>query len=309
MSGDPSRVRVRRLASAALWCTIALTVGIGGSITSAEVGMAYPTWPDINGASLFSFLYANLAEQFGVGSVVEHTHRQAAVLTGLIVTAAALAAWLGSGMPRAVRVLALAALLATITQGLLGALRVLANSYAGAIVHALGAQAVVVLIVALRQRADPEWERPAPRAPAAAIAGLRVWSLLGCALLYLNLFTAASLRHKQGAFAGHLVLAVTTSAVLLYAAHLAVRACGASASVRRAGWRTLGLVGAQLLLGVAAWAWLLGPLTAPAQDDRAQFLLQAVLATAHLLVGVLVMANAAELAIEAQWRLAPEAGT
>lgn len=306
MNDFSAQVRVRRLATAALWCTIALTVGIGGTITSAEVGMAYPTWPDINGASLFSFIYTELAEQFGVGSVVEHTHRQAGVLTGLLMIAAAAAAWFGRGVPRAARMLALAALLATIAQGLLGALRVLANSYSGAVVHALGAQVVVVLIVALRQRAEPSWDDPATRVPATALAKLRLWSLIGVVLLFVNLFTAASLRHKQGAFAGHFVLALTTSAALLYAAHLAVRACGVSAVARRAGWRMLGLIAVQILLGASAWVWLLGPLASPTTDDRAQFLLQAVLATTHLLLGVLVLANAAVLAIEARWRLAAE---
>ena len=74
---------LHRLAVAGVVVTIALTIGIGGTITSAEVGMAYPTWPDINGGSLFSIFYGKLADTFGIGSVVEHTHRQAASLTGL----------------------------------------------------------------------------------------------------------------------------------------------------------------------------------------------------------------------------------
>jgi heme A synthase len=300
-----ARTRVRRLAGAALWFTIALTVGIGGTITSAEVGMAYPTWPDINGGSLFSFFYGELAAQFGLGSVVEHTHRQAGALTGLLVIAAAAAAWCGRGVPRAVRWLALAALLATIAQGLLGALRVLANSYSGAIVHAIGAQAVVVLIVALRQRADPRWDEPPARVPADALARLRLWSLLGFALLFVNLFAAASLRHKQGAFVGHLALALATSAALLTAAHLAARACAASRAARRYARQLLVLIAVQILLGVCAWTWLLGPLAA-SDGSRAHFLLQSSLATAHLLVGVLVMAAGAALAIEARWRIAPE---
>jgi len=306
MSDFSARVRVRRLATAALWFTIALTVGIGGTITSAEVGMAYPTWPDINGGSLFSFIYTELAEEFGLGSVVEHTHRQAGVLTGILVMAAAAAAWFGRGVPRAARLLALAALLATVAQGLLGAFRVLTNSYGGAIVHALGAQFVVVLIVALCHRVDPRWDEPAVPVPATAAAKLRRWSLLGFCLLFVNLFTAASLRHKQGAFAGHLVLALTTAAVLLYAAHLAARDCGASAAARRSGIRMLALLSVQTLLGAGAWTWLLGPLAAASQEQRAQFLLQAALATAHLLVGVLVMANAATLAIQARWRITSE---
>ena len=32
--------------------------------------MAYPTWPDINGGSLFNIFYDQLAEAFGWGSVI-----------------------------------------------------------------------------------------------------------------------------------------------------------------------------------------------------------------------------------------------
>lgn len=307
MNAAAARLRLRRLATAALVLTVALTVGIGGTITSAEVGMAYPTWPDINGGSLFSFFYVELAEQFGLGSVVEHTHRQAATLTGLLVIAAAAAAWFGRGVPRAARWLALAALLATVAQGLLGALRVLANSYGGAVIHALGAQAVVVLILALRQRADPAWDGPAPAAPPGAVASLRAWSAAAAALLFVNLFAAASLRHKLGAFSGHLLLALTAAGALLWAAHLGARACGGAPAIRRWSHRALAAVAAQIALGAAAWACLLGPWSSAAPDDRARFLLQTSLATAHLLVGVLVMICAAGLAIEARWRLRAEA--
>lgn len=306
MNDSGARIRVRRLAVAALWFTVALTVGIGGTITSAEVGMAYPTWPDINGGSLFSFFYGELAEQFGLGSVVEHTHRQAGVITGLLVAAAAAAAWFGRGVPPAVRALAAGALAATVAQGLLGALRVLANSYGGAVVHAFGAHTVVILIVALVMRADPAWDEPPARAPAEAVRRLRRWSGVALLLLFLNLFAAASLRQKIGAFAGHLTLALTTAGCLLYAAHVAARECGASAHARRHGRRILVLVAMQLLLGSGAWAWLLGPWAEAAAGDRGHFLLQSGIATAHMLIGVLVMAAAAALAIAARWRLRAE---
>ena len=85
MSDAAFRPGLYRFALASLVVTILLTIGIGGTITSAEVGMAYPTWPDINGGSLFNIFYDQLAEAFGWGSVIEHTHRQAGALAGLLV--------------------------------------------------------------------------------------------------------------------------------------------------------------------------------------------------------------------------------
>jgi hypothetical protein len=183
---------------------------------------------------------------------------------------------------------------------------VLANSYAGAVVHALGAHAVVVLIVALVKRSDPDWDAPRARVPAAAARALRLWSAVAVALLFLNVFAAASLRQKIGAFAGHLTLALTAAGVLAWVARLAARRCAASARARRLARFLHALVGTQILLGVCAWAWLLGPLAGAEPADRGHFLLQAALATAHMLFGVLVMAAAAALAIEARWRIAAQ---
>ncbi len=308
---NDSRAALRRVhaaAWAALAVTIALTVGIGGTITSAEVGMAYPTWPDINGGSLFSFFYGELAREFGRGSVVEHTHRQAGTLTGLLVLLAALLAWFGRAVPRAVRLLAAAALLATIAQGLLGAARVLANSYTGAVIHAVGAQAVVVLLVALVKRSGAAWSEPPAPGTREAAARLRAWSGAALALLFVNLFAAASLRHKQGAFAGHLTLALLSAGVLIFLALCVRRDFPAAARLRGLARRLQAALGVQILLGIASWLWLLGPLAGAEPGDRAHFLLQAALATAHLLCGVLVMAAAAALWIEARWRTRAEQG-
>lgn len=302
----PALRRVHALAWAALIVTIGLTVGIGGTITSAEVGMAYPTWPDINGGSLFSLFYGELAERFGWGSLIEHTHRQAGALTGLLVLAGALAAWFGRGVPRAVRLLAAAVLLATIGQGLLGAGRVLANSYAGAVVHALGAQTVVLLLVALLKRSARGWSDPPARGDADAVARLRLWSGGALLLLFINLFAAASLRHKQGAFASHLVLALSATTALVLSAWFARAGFASGERLRSLARRMHAALGLQIVLGVAAWLYLLGPLAQSDAPTRGLFLWQAVLATAHLLCGVLVMAAAGGLWIEARWRTRAE---
>ena len=296
---DPASLpALHRLSVASLVVTILLTIGIGGTITSTEVGMAYPTWPDINGGSLFNIFYGELADAFGMGSVIEHTHRQAGALAGFIVLLTAALAWLQRGVSKRIRWLATGSLLLVTAQGLLGALRVLENSYAGAILHALGAQAVVVLLVVLVRATSG-----AP--PLCAASGdendarLRRWTTLALVLLFLNLFAAASLRHKQGAFAGHLVLAVLTAGVLLAVMRLAFLAAG-RATLRRDALRMSWVLGTQLALGVAAWAYLLGPLAEGFASEELRFRLQAALATGHLLCGVLVMAVSASLWLEAR---------
>ena len=71
---------IHRMAVLAVGIALLLTTGLGGAVTSTEVGMAYPTWPDINGMSLFNFFYGEIAEEFGAGAGLEHTHRQAGAL-------------------------------------------------------------------------------------------------------------------------------------------------------------------------------------------------------------------------------------
>lgn len=291
---------LHRFAVASLVVTILLTIGIGGTITSAEVGMAYPTWPDINGGSLFNIFYGELEDAFGWGSVVEHTHRQAGALCGLLILITTALAFLLKGTPQSVRMLAASSLVLVTVQGLIGAFRVLENSYAGAIVHAVGAQAVVVLLVALVRATARDAAVPRAEAPEVDVERLRRWSGMAMGLLFLNLFAAASLRHKQGTFIGHLTLAILVASVLLWLMRLVLTRFRERPPLRRDALRLSWVLGTQLALGVAAWAYLFGPMAYGFEDEMVRFRVQAAIATAHLLCGVLVMALAASLWLEAR---------
>ena len=300
MDRAPRFRHLHRLSVLGVFVTIALTIGIGGTITSAEVGMAYPTWPDINGGSLFSMFYGKLADTFGWGSVVEHTHRQAATLTGLIIVLLTLVAWFTRGVPSRLRWLATSTLLLVTGQGLLGASRVLDNDYLVAILHALGAQLVVVLLVVLAKVTAPTWERPAQSFEAWRVERLRLWLRVALWLIFLNLFTAASLRHKQGAFEGHLLLAITTAGVLLFVIRQVLVDFRDHPQLVRLARSLAHVLGTQLALGAAAWAFMLGPLVGSFPDEDTRFLMQSLIATGHLLCGVLVLSVTTGLWIEAR---------
>ncbi|MGB0951723.1 MAG: COX15/CtaA family protein [Planctomycetota bacterium] len=297
---------LHRLSIAGLVVTIALTCGIGGTITSAEVGMAYPTWPDINGGSLFNIFYGKLANAFGLGSVVEHTHRQAASLTGLLILLLCLTSWFTKQVPSRLRMLTTASLLIVTGQGLLGASRVLDNDYLVAILHAVGAQFVVLLLVMLCKCTAPTWHRPSDAFPAHRVARLKVWSVVALVLLFLNLFSAASLRHKQGAFEGHLVLAITTSVVVLFLIQQTMTKFRGQERMTKTARGLAHVLGTQLALGVAAWAFLMGPLMGSFQDEGERFLIQSILATGHLVCGVLVLSYVTALWMEVRHRITAE---
>jgi heme a synthase len=294
---------LHRTAVGTLVFTILMTVGLGGVVTSAEVGMAYPTWPNINAQSLFNFFYGSLAEDFGAGASLEHTHRQAGSLLGLLSILLVGMSWRSP-----LRKLAAVNLVVVIVQGLIGAFRVLENTQTGAIVHALGAQVVIVILTVLAMRSSARWPatiRPAPTDATSTEARLQMWSMVGLIALFFNLLAAASLRHKAGAFSGHLVLALTASAVLSYTVYLAVRHFRHCPTVLRAARRMAYLLGIQLGLGLGTWAFLFSSLATELHDEQTRFLTQNLLATAHLIVGVVVMSAATALLLEARHRAIP----
>lgn len=298
MSTPSTSVALHRWALATLIMTVFLTVGIGGVVTSTETGMAYPTWPNINGQSLFNFFYGSLAQDYGAGSALEHTHRQAGALVGFL---SILCVIVAARTRKDLLKLSSLVLALIIVQGVLGAFRVLGNTQGGAIIHAVGAQVVIVAIVALVKRSNPGWTGFAVKDPSdESAARLRLWSALGVILLFLNLLAAASLRHKAGAFSGHFVLAITASGVLLTAVFRALRDYPNAIRLVKAGKIVAHTVGLQVGLGLATWAFLFGPLTSELSDERSRFLVQTLLATGHLVLGVVLMAAATNLALEAR---------
>ena len=296
---------IHRLAWASLVVSVLLTMGLGGAVTSAEVGMAYPTWPDMNGASLFNFFYGELAGEHGAGANLEHTHRQAGTLIGLMSIGLVLATLLVKGVPAAWKRLSTLILLLVIAQGLLGAFRVTENAQATGVIHAVGAQLVVVAIVAMIVRSSRRWTLDRAVRRSAEAGKLRLWSLVAIVVLFLNLVAAASLRHKEAAFGGHFVLALTASAVLLGVVWLVARHFSDHGPLWRQARRLANLLGAQLGLGLGTWAFIWGPMAGRLESEKARFLAQAGFATAHLLVGVCVLAVVTAIYLEAKHRLLP----
>ncbi len=297
---------IHRLAWASLIVSVLLTIGLGGAVTSTEVGMAYPTWPDMNGASLFNFFYGELAGKYGAGANLEHTHRQAGALIGLLAIGLVVATAAGRGVPREWKRHAGLILLLVVVQGLLGAFRVTENAQTTAIVHAVGAQLVVVAIVWMVQRSSRGWAGGAAAFRSPLAGQLRRWSALAMVVLFLNLGAAASLRHKEAAFSGHFVLALTSSVALLLLVWLVARSFRGHAALRQQARWLANLLGVQLGLGLGAWALIWGPMAEAIEDERTRFLAQAGFTTAHLLVGVCVMALTAAVHFEARHRVLEE---
>lgn len=167
--------------------TTALTLGLvlvlvalGGAVRATDSGLACPDWPFCYGKIVPRQADIPANSGYTLWNVwLEHSHRLVASLVGLLIVVLALWVW-RSGRPRMVRWVVLAALVAVVVQGLLGALVVLHLLQGELVTAHLGTSMVVVacLVVAVDALARPEVVARRPSTGALALAGLVFVQLL-----------------------------------------------------------------------------------------------------------------------------------
>lgn len=193
------------------------------------------------------------------------------------------------------RLLAVALLLGVMVQGLLGGLRVHLNAILGeglSVIHASFSQVVfgLAIVIALLCRRD-SGQRAATLTP-----GTPTWSLIALIATYAQIVAGATLRHTTSPFGPrlHLLLAfVSTVAIVI--------TCGRLWRGNEArGWitGTLSIVALQLILGVESWLVRFAD-GFVASEFRRITMDDAMLRTAHSLIGYLLFACTIVLAIAA----------
>ena len=259
MNGSFGRVAISPWPHRAAWtlvlCTVVGTVGLGATVTTLGAGMAFLDWPTSGGENMLAYNFFNDVKLGHTDKVLEHVHRLAGTVTGLlaIVLAASLwfldrrrwAAWLG-----------LAVLGMVILQGLAGGLRVTEISTTLAMLHGHFGACVVAVMFAAVLVTGRGW-RTTPRGestPAIRAAG---W-LTGAALVAVALQYALGgvVRHFGGALLEHLAGAVLVG--LLAAAAGGAALASGERFVVWGGAATLATLGGQLILGMLAWATRFG---------------------------------------------------
>jgi heme A synthase len=272
----------------------AVLLGLGGVVTTFRVGMSDPVWPTYP----WHLLLISWDEP-QPGFVIEHTHRLAGYLVGCCVIVLAAGLWL-TAWRRGLAWLGTAALLGVIAQGVLGGLRVLLNAPAGgelAVVHGCSAQVVFGLIVALAVlTASPA---AADDLSPDAARKVRRATLVLVGLVFVQLVWGALVRHLNGTVAPRLHV-LTAFAVVAAAAWLVKTTLDHPAGRRLLGRTSMILailLVVQLCLGVEAW---MGRYASPLPPEAQPVTVgQAVVRTAHLLVGSWVLATAVVAAVQA----------
>ena len=277
-----------------------LLVTLGAFTTSIGAGMAFPDWPLSNGSINPEGWLSD------VSKFAEHSHRLTGMIMGFITIG--LAVWLWRREERAwLRHLGLWALGIVVLQGVIGGQRVTLNAIQVPgfqmslgemlrIPHGILAQVYVCMLIAIAVALSRTWiERTMP-----AGTRLRQIGLVCCALLFVQLAIAATMRHNHAGLAiytfpystpeGDWLPAQWNFRVTIHFAHrvmalvLAIALTILAWAVRRDPASTVAMkAGASALISLLVLQILLGALII--QSRRS-----AETTTGHVVVGALTLA-------------------
>ncbi|MES2788423.1 MAG: hypothetical protein V4719_02295 [Planctomycetota bacterium] len=129
-----------------------LPITVGALVTTHDAGMAFRDWPSSDGHNMILYPWLqSVGDKF-----LEHGHRLAGMLVGVISIGLAAALWFGESR-RWVRYLGVAVLLCVIGQGLLGGRRVVVDARGLAMIHGLFASWVFALMSCVAVVTSKSW--------------------------------------------------------------------------------------------------------------------------------------------------------
>ena len=306
---QPARL-VHRLA-VLLVCLVWPLIWVGGLVTTYDAGMAVPDWPGTYGYNLFLYPYKTWL--FGPFDLfIEHGHRLLGAVVGLVAISILVAAYLKESR-RWVVGLAVVLLVAVISQGLLGGMRVVLGDRTLAMVHGCFGPAFFALCVIMAVVTRRHWRQDVSRLAPRRIGILQI-SLVGTlvVLSYLQLVLGAQLRHVQpnatpSGFAMIVALHVIIAFLLWFltiVCWVGIRRCG-DLTLSRPAALLIGLVSVQIVLGVGTWVvnygWPSFLEWVPGSTGflvRAKGFIDSIIVTSHVAMGSLILAVAAMLLVQ-----------
>ncbi|MDP6794361.1 MAG: COX15/CtaA family protein [Verrucomicrobiota bacterium] len=187
---------LHRFAIATALATLIL-IGFGGLVTSKEVGMAVPDWPNTFGYNMFLVPFDKWLGKFGVFE--EHSHRLVASFVGLLTII--LAVWLRMKDNRKwVRRLGLGAVVLVVGQGVLGGLRVTEINPNLGLIHGAVAQLFLILICGIALVTSDWWHRASGK-DRAGFVSIQGTIVLLVSLIFVQLLLGATMRHQHAGLA------------------------------------------------------------------------------------------------------------
>lgn len=290
-------------------CATFPLIWVGALVTTYDAGMAVPDWPSTYGYNLF--LYPWQTWLFGPFDLfVEHKHRLIASLVGMLSIGCVASTFL-TQCSRAVRVLAILALVAVIFQGILGGARVLLDARTLAMIHGCVGPAFFALTAVVALVASRRWRTESKTVVSRTMF---ISCVTTAVLAYIQLFFGAMLRHVpvdagpqwfRVAVLFHVMIALLIAGHVLASGYKTLRTHN-DPWLTRPTLALMLMVGLQLMLGVGTWvskyAWpaALGQFEfAAGYTVTANSLAQSLIVTSHVAVGSLILATSVVLAVRA----------
>jgi heme a synthase len=234
-------------------------ISLGGLVTTQDAGMAVPDWPGTYGYNLFAYPIATWF--YGpMDLFVEHGHRLLGSLVGML--AIGLCVVLAKCDPRPwIFWSSVILLLAIISQGIIGGVRVVRDARGVALIHGCVGPMIFAMAASLTVMTSRWWfEAPSEFSRSRWLSRFLVIQLL---LVFLQLTIGASLRHADvgtlpSAFTGLVHLHLTVAALVFIlvtfnAIDLSFFHARKSPFTRRWAKVLAALVVSQLCLGIGTW--------------------------------------------------------
>lgn len=289
-SKDQIHLTVQRFA--VLTCIVALLpIGIGALVTTLKAGMAFADWPTSDGQNML--LYPWLNDLRHTDKFVEHGHRLAGVLIGLVSIGLVVVTF-AKERRRWVRGGSIAILIAVISQGLLGGMRVRMDAQVLAMTHSITGGLFFTLCflfaVLVRNHGKQDTERDSRFSAVTFALGVSL------PLVVLTQYVLGGFfRHLGRMLHEHVAGAVIVS--LLSTVVLFVLLRSDSQSLKRRGRWLLSALLVQVGLGMGSWVTKLGfpslgwvaTVNSPAQN---------ITCSLHTVGGMFLLATASAVAME-----------
>lgn len=302
---------VPHYAAQLLVCVVFPLIWVGGLVTTYDAGMAVPDWPGTYGYNLF--LYPWTTWIYGPWNLfIEHGHRLLGAAAGLV-TIGLLATLYRFENRRFMCWLGVLALAFVVFQGVLGGLRVVLNARTVAMLHGCIGPAFFAYCAVLTTLTSSTWFNQGVISRADSLSRSVFFGLL---LAYAQLVLGAFLRHPMDDGSPHVFRAVLLLHLLLgvgLVGHILGLVIAVHRQASQIVWLKtpakilMALALVQIGLGLATlvmkygWVtWLGGELFAPQYTVQAKDFWAAMIVTAHVANGSLILAHLAVLWIRCE---------
>ena len=271
-------------------CGTFLLIIAGGLVVGNEAGLAVPDWP---------LSFGTWMPPMEGGIFYEHGHRMVATSVGFLMTV--LAIWLWRREPRRwVWRLGFVALVAVITQGILGGITVLyLLPTPVSVSHACLAQLFFCMTLSLALFTSREWNVPVEPEQDRESPQFRHLAVAATAAIFIQLVLGAALRHKGLGLTPHLIGAGAVTCLTIWVVHRASNKFPGQKTLARLAWAAGTLLVLQLTLGAGSY-WIRLATQDAVQPQPATVWIT----TAHVAAGALLLGASLLLTLQSYRRLA-----